>query len=121
MKISVSNLNKFLFFKLPSAFICGVRVKELDEKKCVVTVKHRWINQNPFNSIYWAVQGMAVELAIGALIMQQIHKSGWNISMLIASNRGNFRKKATGRITLVCTDGFLDKQAIQNALASGEG
>jgi hypothetical protein len=53
--------------------------------------------------------------------MQQIHKSGWNISMLIASNRGNFRKKATGRITLVCNDGFLDKQAIQNALASGEG
>ena len=121
MKISVSNLNKFVFFKLPSAFICGVRVKEFDENKCVVTVKHRWINQNPFNSMYWAVQGMAAELATGALLMQQIHKSGQKISMLVANNKGNFSKKATGRITFVCNDGFLAEQAIQAAIASGEG
>ena len=121
MKISVSNLNKFVFFKLPSAFICGVRVKEFDENKCVVTVKHRWINQNPFNSMYWAVQGMAAELATGALLMQQINKSGQNISMLVANNRGNFIKKATGRITFVCNDGFLAEQAIQAAIANGEG
>ena len=121
MKISVSNLNKFVFFKLPSAFICGVRVKEFDENKCVVTVKHRWINQNPFNSMYWAVQGMAAELATGALLMQQINKSGQNISMLVANNRGNFIKKATGRITFICNDGFLAEQAIQAAIASGEG
>jgi hypothetical protein len=43
----------FYFFKLPAAFICGVRVKKLDEKECVATVKHRWINQNPFNSMYF--------------------------------------------------------------------
>ena len=121
MKISVSNLNKFVFFKLPSAFICGVRVKEFDENKCVVTVKHRWINQNPFNSMYWAVQGMAAELTTGVLVMQQINKSGQNISMLVANNKGKFSKKATGRITFVCNDGFLAEQAIQAAIASGEG
>ena len=121
MKISVSNLNKFVFFKLPSAFICGVRVREFDENKCVVTVKHRWINQNPFNSMYWAVQGMAAELATGALVMQQIQNSRQNISMLVANNKGNFSKKATGRITFVCNDGFLVKQSIQAAIASGEG
>jgi hypothetical protein len=33
-------LNKFLFFKLPAAFICGVRVKKLDEKECVATVSN---------------------------------------------------------------------------------
>ena len=121
MKISVSNLNKFVFFKLPSAFICGVRVKEFDENKCVVTVKHRWINQNPFNSMYWAVQGMAAELTTGVLVMQQINKSGQNISMLVANNKGKFSKKATGRITFVCNDCFLAEQAIQAAIASGEG
>ena len=121
MKISVSNLNKFVFFKLPSAFICGVRVKEFDENKCVVTVKHRWINQNPFNSMYWAVQGMAAELTTGVLVMQQINKSGQNISMLVANNKGKFSKKATGRITFVCNDGFLAEQAIQAAIVSGEG
>jgi len=121
MKISKSGLNKFLLFKLPSAFMCGVRVKQIDEDKCVVTVKHRWINQNPFNSMYFAVQAMAAELSTGALVMFQIKKSGKNISMLVANNKGNFTKKATGRITFTCNDGYMAEQAIQEAIASGEG
>jgi len=121
MKISKSGLNKFLFFKLPSAFICGVRVKQIDEDKCVVTVKHRWINQNPFNSMYFAVQAMAAELSTGALVMFQIQKTGKEISMLVANNKSNFTKKATGRITFVCNDGALAQKAIQETIATGEG
>ncbi|WP_396185494.1 DUF4442 domain-containing protein [Flavobacterium sp.] len=121
MKISVSSLNKFLFFKLPSAFICGVRVKQLDKNKCIVTVKHRWINQNPFNSMYFAVQAMAAELSTGALVMLEIQKSNKKISMLVANNKSNFSKKATGRITFVCNDGHLAEKAIQEAIAIGEG
>ena len=121
MKISVSSLNKFLFFKLPSAFICGVRVKQIDENMCVATVKHRWINQNPFNSMYFAVQAMAAELSTGALVMLEIQKSGKNISMLVANNKSNFSKKATGRITFTCNDGALAAQAIQKAVNTKEG
>jgi len=121
MKISVSSLNKFLFFKLPSAFLCGIRVKQIDENKCVVTVKHRWINQNPFNSMYFAVQAMAAELSTGALVMLEIQKSGKKISMLVANNKSNFSKKATGRITFTCNDGALAAQAIQEAINTKEG
>lgn len=121
MKISVSSLNKFLFFKLPSAFLCGVRVKQIDDNKCVVTVKHRWINQNPFNSMYFAVQAMAAELSTGALVMLEIQKSGKKISMLVANNKSNFSKKATGRITFTCNDGALAANAIQEAVVTGEG
>lgn len=121
MKLTVSKLNKFLLFKLPSAFICGVRVKEIDEHKCVVSVKHRWINQNPFNSMYFAVQAMAAELSTGALVMYQIQKCGRKISMLVANNKGNFTKKATGRITFICNDGHIIEKAIQETIASGEG
>jgi hypothetical protein len=121
MAISVSKLNKFVLFKLPSAFICGVRVKEIDENKCVVTVKHRWINQNPFNSMYFAVQAMAAELTTGALVISGIQKSGRKISMLVANNKGNFTKKATGRITFVCNDGHLIAEAIQRTIETGEG
>ena len=121
MKISVSSLNKFLFFKLPSAFMCGVRVKQIAENKCVVKVKHRWINQNPFNSMYFAVQAMAAELSTGALVMLEIQKSGKKISMLVANNKSNFSKKATGRIFFTCNDGALASQAIQEAIATDEG
>jgi hypothetical protein len=101
--------------------MCGVRVKAIDDKQCVVAVKHRWINQNPFNSMYFAVQAMAAELTTGALVMSQIKKSGKKISMLVANNKGNFTKKATGRINFTCVDGHLIEEAIQNAVTTGEG
>ncbi|MFN4026954.1 MAG: DUF4442 domain-containing protein [Flavobacterium sp.] len=121
MEFSPSKLNTFLFFKLPSAFWCGVRVKSISVQQCVVTVKHRWFNQNPFNSIYFAVQAMAAELTTGALVMMQIKNSGRKISMLVANNKGNFTKKATGRITFTCNDGHLIAEAIKQTIATGEG
>jgi len=121
MKFTVSYLNKFLFFKLPSAYISGVRVKQIEANKCVVTVKHRWINQNPFNSMYFAVQAMAAELSTGALVMNHVQNSGKKISMLVANNKSNFTKKATGRITFECLDGDLAEKSIQDAIVSGEG
>lgn len=121
MAVSVSKLNKFVLFKLPSAYICGVRVKAIDKDSCIVSVKHRWINQNPFNSMYFAVQAMGAELTTGALVISQIQESGRKISMLVANNKGNFSKKATGRITFVCNDGHLIADAIQKTIATGEG
>ena len=120
MGISVSKLNKFLLFKLPSAFICGVRVKQIDNTMCMVTVKHRWINQNPFNSMYFAVQAMAAELSTGALVMNHIQKSDKKISMLVASNKANFKKKATGRISFICKDGHLAERTIREAIANND-
>mgnify|MGYP001788234427 CR=1 FL=1 len=121
MIVSASKFNQFLFFKLPSAFWCGVRVKEIDNKQCLVSVKHRWINQNPFNSMYFAVQAMAAELSTGALVIAQIKNSGKKISMLVANNKSNFSKKATGRINFVCKDGALISEAIKKTIATGEG
>ena len=121
MEFTPAKLNTFLFLKLPSAFWNGVRVKQISNENCVVTVKHRWINQNPFNSMYFAVQAMAAELTTGALVMMHIKLSGKKISMLVANNKGNFTKKATGRITFTCNDGHLIEEAIQKTIATGEG
>ncbi len=121
MKFTPAKLNTFLFFKLPSAFWSGVRVKVIEDTTCVATVKHRWFNQNPFNSMYFAVQAMAAELTTGALMMKQIKESGKSISMLVANNKGTFTKKATGRITFTCNDGHLITEAIKNTIATGEG
>ncbi len=121
MEFTPTKLNTFLFFKLPSAFWSGVRTKVITENKCVVTVKHRWFNQNPFKSMYFAVQAMAAELSTGALVMLHIKNSKRNISMLVANNKANFSKKATGRITFTCQDGHLIEEAIKKTIDTGEG
>lgn len=121
MEFTPSKLNTFLLFKLPSAYFCGVRTKQIDKEQCTVSVKHRWINQNPFNSMYFAVQAMAAELSTGALVMYHIKESGKKISMLVANNKSTFTKKARGRITFICTDGHLIQDAIAQTIATGEG
>lgn len=121
MKLTPSKLNTFSLFKLPSAYFCGVRVKYLDDKKCEVSVKYRWINQNPFKSMFWAVQGMAAELSSGALMIGKIQETGKKISMLVTTNNATFTKKATGRITFTCNDGHLIDEALRKTIATGEG
>ena len=121
MKLSPSKINTFLLFKLPSAYFTGVRVKSISETTCITSVKHKWINQNPFKSIFWAVQGMAAELSTGALVMAKIRESNKNISMLVANNRATFSKKARGRIEFTCIEGALINQAIEKTIATGEG
>lgn len=121
MAENTSKFNTFLFFKLPSAWWCGVRLRYLDDQKAVTTVTHRWVNQNPFKSMFWAVQGMAAELSTGAMVMNQIRKSGKRISMLVQNNKANFSKKATGKITFTCEDGHLITDAIRKTIARGEG
>lgn len=121
MNITPRKLNAFTIFKLPSAYFCGVRTQYIDMNKCVVTVKHRWINKNPFNSMFWAVQGMAAEFSTGALMITKIKESGKRVSMLVTSNTSTFSKKATGRIMFTCNDGPLIDEALQKTIETGEG
>ncbi|MGB5608762.1 DUF4442 domain-containing protein [Eudoraea sp.] len=121
MSLSPSKFNVFAFFKLPSAWWSGVRLRSFDEEKAVVTVRHKWFNQNPFKSMFWAVQGMAAELSTGIMVSSQIRERSESISMLVASNNANFSKKATGKITFKCEDGNKIKEALDQTIATGEG
>ena len=107
--------------KLPAAFFCGVRVSEIAKDVCITTVKHSWKNKNPFKSMFWAVQGMAAELSTGALVMSYILSNNAKVSMLVVNNKANFSKKARGKITFTCKDGFLIARAIQKTIKTGEG
>ena len=113
MKFSKFQISLFTLLKLPSVWLCGIRVTSLEQSFCEAKVKHRWINQNPFNSMFWAVQGMAAELTTGMLLMQEIQISKRKVSMLVLNNKANFSKKAQGRITFSCNSADLITNAIK--------
>ena len=121
MRLTPFKINTFLLTKLPAAYLCGVRLKKIDNQQCRTTVTHRWINQNPFRSMYFAVQCMAAELSTGALVMQKIVESNRKISMLVGTQKGDYHKKATGKITFTCADGKVISDTIDQAIASGQG
>ncbi|MDT0552725.1 DUF4442 domain-containing protein [Urechidicola vernalis] len=107
--------------KLPSAYLSGVRLKSISDSEVVAKVKFRWINQNPFKSLYWATQGMASELTTGIIVMREIAESGKRISMLVTKQQGEFLKKAKGTILFSCVDTDMVKTAIAQSIATGKG
>ncbi|GLB51617.1 thioesterase [Neptunitalea chrysea] len=121
MNFTPKKLNTFLMVKLPSAWLCGVRVQTIDTNSCTVNVRHKWINKNPFKSMFWAVQGMAAEMSTGTLVMKEMYESKKKISMLVASNKATFTKKAVGKITFTTNDGVKIKKAIEDTIRTGEG
>ena len=112
MKYTPNRINRFLFYKLPAAWLTGVRVTSINDAKCEVKVRFRWINQNPYRSMYWAVQGMAAELTTGMLLTKCIEESKTNISMLLVGSKSNFHKKAVGKIKFICDEGENAKELI---------
>lgn len=112
--------NLFFLFKLPMAFLSGLRVIQISRESCAVSIRYKWINQNPFQSVYFAAQLMAAELSTGALAFGQLYQRKPSASMLVLSNRSVFHKKVKGKLIFTCSDGAAIEAAIENTIQTGE-
>jgi hypothetical protein len=110
-----------LYAKLPMAALADCKITQLDEACCKVTVPYKFLNKNPFNTTYWAVLGMAAEMAGGALLMMYAHKTTPSISTFVTANTSKFIKTAKGVTTFVCNDGALIAEKVKQALESKKG
>ena len=109
----------FLFWKLPSAWFMGIRVRSCDLEKCVVELPYSWRSQNPFRSTYFAAQCAAGELSTGLMAMAHLQEKP-PISMLVTHIEADFLKKASATLTFTCSDGPNFQATIQKALETGE-
>lgn len=111
----------FLLKKLPAGFFTGLRITEISESKCTVSVPYKWFNKNPFRSTYFASLAMAAELSTGALAMANVFGSKPPVSMLVVKMEAEYYKKATGKIFFTCVDGQAFKDTVDAAVQTGEG
>lgn len=111
----------FLFRKLPAAYFSGLRVKELSEKVCIVTVPYKWFTQNPFRSTYFACLAMAGEMSTGILAMANIYKRYPAVSMLVVGLEARYYKKASGITHFICNSGIEIRNTVNEAIVTGEG
>ena len=110
----------FLLKNLPNAFFSGVRIRNISEEECVVTVPYKWLTKNPFRSTYFACLSMAAEMSTGALCLVHLYKRNPPVSMLVVKVESEYFKKAINRTTFTCEDGALIKETIEQAIATGE-
>ena len=111
----------YMLAKLPMGFIAGLKLTQLQPSQAAVQVKYKWLTQNPFGSMYFAVLSMAAEFSTGILCLANIYKSDPAISMLVVKMESHFYKKALGVITFTCSDGDAIIDIVETAKETGEG
>jgi hypothetical protein len=110
----------YLLYKLPAAFFSGVKVKEINEEKCITSVPYKWLTQNPFRSTYFASLAMAAEMSTGALALSNVYKRTPPISMLLTKMEATYFKKITGTIFFICEQGKEIAAVIDESVETGE-
>jgi hypothetical protein len=110
----------FLLKNLPNAFFSGVRIRNINEEQCAVTVPYKWLTKNPFRSTYFACLSMAAEMSTGALCLVHLYKRNPPVSMLVVKVESEYFKKAVGRTTFICEDGALIRDTIDRATNTGD-
>jgi hypothetical protein len=116
-----SRMKLFMLKKLPLALLVGLKIIEINSEKAVVSIPYKFLNKNPFQSIYFAALSMAAELSTGALAMAAISERNVPISMLVFGMEARFLKKAQTKILFTCQQGYEIRQAIDKCLESGAG
>jgi hypothetical protein len=106
----------FLLFQIPSAFFSGIKIRQLDEDECIVSVPFKWFTRNPFRSTYFACLGMAAEMSTGALCLASIQRKKASVSMLVTHVETDYFKKAIGTTIFSCKDGRQINEAIERAI-----
>ena len=107
--------------KLPMAYMADLRVTSLSRERATVTIPYKYLNKNPFGSIYFACLSMAAELSTGVLCMMHVYKADPPVSMLVVHMDADFTRKAVGKITFFCEDGKRIMEAVEQTKTTGEG
>ena len=111
----------FFLKHLPMALLAGLKITEINQKKASVTVPYKYLNKNPFHSVYFAVLSMAAELSTGILAMAAIDDYDVAVSMLVLDMKASFSKKARTKITFTCNGGEKLSEAVAKSVETGEG
>jgi len=124
-KLRKRMLNGFIFFlftlfKVPMVALAGIRVKSLSTEKCETTVPFKFLNKNPFKSMYFAVQAMAAEISTAVPAMVAIEKYNESVAMLVIDCKAEFYKKGISKVTFTCDAGPTYAAALEKSMQSKE-
>jgi len=107
----------WLWWTLPLAAFAGLRVVQVDDEACVVSLPGGWRTQNPFRSTYFAAQAMAAELSTGAPALLLLRDAPASVAMLVVGLRVRYAKKLVGAGSFR----FEDVAGMRAAIAAAAG
>lgn len=110
-----------MLYALPLGAFTGMKVTRIDDRGSEVTVPYKFLNKNPFKTTYWAVLGMAAEMAGGVILLNYARNCTPSVATFVVGCNSKFVNRALGVTTFTCNEGPKIKEMVELAAATGEG
>ena len=109
-------LEAWLKQQVPMIEYAQVKIAELNNHRCVITVPFIPQNQNHLQCMYFGALAIGADAAAGLLAMHHIQQSGQKLNILFKDFQAKFLKRAYGDICFTCADEAILSQAVTEAI-----
>ena len=113
-------LRMFGWLKIPLLASVRPSVVELSDTRCVIKVPLRRWSKNHLGSMYFGALAIGADCAGGLLAMDQIKRSGGQVSLVFKSFQASFLKRPESDVYFICEDGTAIRDQVRRALESEE-
>lgn len=113
-------LRYFGLTKIPMLFFCRPKLIENNEKTVTVSIALNRRTRNHLGSMYFGALAVGADCAAGLIAMNQIQRSGENVSLIFKSLSANFLKRAEGDVCFTCNQGIEITGLVNQAIETKE-
>jgi len=110
----------FGWLKIPLLASVRPSVLELSETRCVVRIPLRRWTKNHLGSMYFGALAIGADCAGGLLAMDQINRSGEQVSLVFKAFQATFLKRPESDVYFICETGAAIRDQVRRALDSEE-
>ena len=114
------HLRLFGWLKIPLLASIRPSVVEFSATRCVVRVPLRRWTRNHLGSMYFGALAIGADCAGGLLAMDQIKRSGGQVSLVFKAFQATFLKRPESDVYFICEDGAAIREQVRRALDSGD-
>ncbi|WP_243324440.1 DUF4442 domain-containing protein [Geothrix sp. SG200] len=108
----------FGWLKIPLLASVRPSVVELTDARCVVRIPLRRWTKNHLGSMYFGALAIGADCAGGLLAMDQIKRSGQEVSLVFKAFQATFLKRPESNVYFICDEGAAIRDQVRRALAS---
>jgi hypothetical protein len=108
----------YLMYRLPLTYLAGIKMVSFRRDSATISMRYKWINTNPFKSMYFAAMNMGAEMSSGLLLFAHIKEVSPKVSMLLEEFTSKYSKKVVGKVLFICQEGDELRNAAQIASES---
>ena len=110
----------FGWLKIPLLASVRPSVVELSDTRCVVRIPLRRWSKNHLGSMYFGALAIGADCAGGLLAMDQIKRSGKQVSLVFKSFQATFLKRPESDVYFICDGGLAIRDQVRRTLESEE-